>query len=156
MHLTNPNGNTLDTQTEANAFPAFTTNRQDDNSNERRNSKDDQDIINQMLANRRIMTDVSPDAELERQRRMYSMLRYSSHYKKLQVKKANSLWTASEIESQASMFGKRESDLNNALDQLGEIDRLGLQGLDCDSGMPQMSCKKPQSRRVSFSQGPHE
>jgi hypothetical protein len=42
-------------------------------------------IIQQLLKNRPSMTDVDEEHELERQRRMYNMLRHSSHYKRLQV-----------------------------------------------------------------------
>ena len=43
------------------------------------------EIIQEMLKNRPIMTDVNLEFENERQKRMYNMLRHSSHYKRLQV-----------------------------------------------------------------------
>ncbi len=49
-------------------------------------------IIQKLLANRQCMTDVSEAEELERQKRMYVMLRHSRKYKKLQVEQANDLW----------------------------------------------------------------
>jgi hypothetical protein len=42
-------------------------------------------IINQLLQHRPSMNDVEQEFEEERQRRMYNMLRHSSHYKKIQV-----------------------------------------------------------------------
>lgn len=42
-------------------------------------------IIRELLKNRPTMTDVNLEYENERQKRMYNMLRHSSHYKKLQV-----------------------------------------------------------------------
>lgn len=42
-------------------------------------------IINQLLQRRPSMNDVGQEFEEERQRRMYNMLRHSSHYKKIQV-----------------------------------------------------------------------
>jgi hypothetical protein len=42
-------------------------------------------IIQELLKNRPIMTDVNLEYENERQNRMYNMLRHSSHYKRLQV-----------------------------------------------------------------------
>ncbi|KAJ3230439.1 hypothetical protein HDU81_004503 [Chytriomyces hyalinus] len=53
-------------------------------------------IINQMLQDRPAMDDVPPDAEEERRRRMFVMLRWSNRYKKLQVEDANAKWVQSE------------------------------------------------------------
>ncbi|KAJ3087513.1 hypothetical protein HK102_010901 [Quaeritorhiza haematococci] len=52
----------------------------------------DDPILQQLLAKRQKMMDVSASDELERQRRMYNMLRHSHHYKKLQVRDANARW----------------------------------------------------------------
>ncbi|KAJ3087172.1 hypothetical protein HK102_011668, partial [Quaeritorhiza haematococci] len=52
----------------------------------------DDPTLQQLLAKRQQMTDVSANDELERQRRMYNMLRHSHHYKKLQVRDANARW----------------------------------------------------------------
>ncbi|KAI8828142.1 hypothetical protein BJ741DRAFT_627197 [Chytriomyces cf. hyalinus JEL632] len=49
-------------------------------------------IISQMLQHRPVMDDVPPDAEEERRRRMFVMLRWSNRYKKLQVEDANAKW----------------------------------------------------------------
>ncbi|KAJ3403182.1 hypothetical protein HDU80_004414 [Chytriomyces hyalinus] len=49
-------------------------------------------IISQMLQHRPAMDDVPPDAEEERRRRMFVMLRWSNRYKKLQVEDANAKW----------------------------------------------------------------
>ena len=51
-------------------------------------------IIFQLLEKRSKMTDVDEEAEAERQRRMYIMLRHSRRYKKLQVANANNRWDA--------------------------------------------------------------
>ncbi|RKO98691.1 hypothetical protein CXG81DRAFT_21118 [Caulochytrium protostelioides] len=62
-------------------------------------------IIAQLLINRQHQSDVSAADEEERQRRMYNMLRYSHHYKRLQVQHANSIW---------------DTDLTQALDETCE------------------------------------
>ncbi|KAJ3005430.1 UNVERIFIED_CONTAM: hypothetical protein HDU68_004620 [Siphonaria sp. JEL0065] len=49
-------------------------------------------IIAKMLQDRNKMTDVDETAELERQKRMFVMLRWSEKYKKIQVHEANSKW----------------------------------------------------------------
>ncbi|KAI9333753.1 hypothetical protein DFJ73DRAFT_895548 [Zopfochytrium polystomum] len=49
-------------------------------------------IIAQILSARGPIDDISPSDELERQRRMYVMLRWSPRYKKLQVQGANATW----------------------------------------------------------------
>ena len=49
-------------------------------------------IIDELLSQREIMTDVSEKYEIERQRRMYTMLRYSRRYRRLQVAQANDKW----------------------------------------------------------------
>ncbi|KAJ3099783.1 hypothetical protein HDU97_002761 [Phlyctochytrium planicorne] len=51
-------------------------------------------IINQLFQNRSTMSDVDEEAEKERRNRMYIMLRYSHHYKRLQVESANTRWAA--------------------------------------------------------------
>jgi hypothetical protein len=48
-------------------------------------------IITELFKNRQSMTDVSAEHELERRKRMYNMVRHSSHYKGLQVKRANDM-----------------------------------------------------------------
>ncbi|KAI8903060.1 hypothetical protein EDD86DRAFT_273335 [Gorgonomyces haynaldii] len=55
------------------------------------------EIIQKLLESRQKMTDVDAEAEQERQRRMYQMLRYSNHYKKLQVERANLQWDAKQV-----------------------------------------------------------
>jgi hypothetical protein len=54
---------------------------------------DTDEIIQEMLKSRLEQTDVDKQHEQERQRRMYSMLRNSSHFKKLQVAHANQHWS---------------------------------------------------------------
>lgn len=51
-------------------------------------------IIKTLLSTRKQITDISPEDELERQHRMYNMLRWSNKYKKLQVSQANSNWVS--------------------------------------------------------------
>ena len=49
-------------------------------------------IIQSILAKRIPMTDVSIEAEKERQTRMYNMIRHSRQYKRMQVASANDKW----------------------------------------------------------------
>lgn len=49
-------------------------------------------IIQRLLSKRSVMSDVSVEDEQERQKRMYNMLRYSQHYRKIQVESANDKW----------------------------------------------------------------
>ncbi|KAI8616378.1 hypothetical protein BC830DRAFT_205543 [Chytriomyces sp. MP71] len=51
-------------------------------------------IIDFMLHRRPEMHDVPADADEERRRRMFVMLRWSSQYKRLQVEQANAKWQA--------------------------------------------------------------
>ncbi|KAJ3087173.1 hypothetical protein HK102_011669 [Quaeritorhiza haematococci] len=51
------------------------------------------------------MMDVSEDAEMERQRRMYNMLRHSHHYKKLQVEDANARWGSAMADLDLALAG---------------------------------------------------
>ncbi|KAH6575294.1 hypothetical protein BASA50_003497 [Batrachochytrium salamandrivorans] len=50
-----------------------------------------EDIIARMLAGRYV-TDVTPEADLERQKRMFGMLRYSNRFRRLQMEDANRHW----------------------------------------------------------------
>ncbi|KND02046.1 uncharacterized protein SPPG_02550 [Spizellomyces punctatus DAOM BR117] len=77
-------------------------------------------IISQLLSHREQMTDVSDADEQERQRRMYTMLRHSRKYKKIQVELANGRWESSNQESaQVSIEG---NEITAALLQLGDLE----------------------------------
>ncbi|KAI8926855.1 hypothetical protein BC831DRAFT_454723 [Entophlyctis helioformis] len=53
---------------------------------------DDDQVLQRMFSSRCAMTDVPPEAEAERRRRLSFMMRQSRHYKLLQVERANSVW----------------------------------------------------------------
>ncbi|TPX56288.1 hypothetical protein SpCBS45565_g08438 [Spizellomyces sp. 'palustris'] len=77
-------------------------------------------IISQLLSHREQMTDVSHADEQERQRRMYTMLRHSRKYKKIQVELANGRWENSNQESaQVPIEG---NEITAALLQLGDLE----------------------------------
>ncbi|KAJ3087174.1 hypothetical protein HK102_011670 [Quaeritorhiza haematococci] len=62
-------------------------------------------ILQKLLSKRQKMMDVSEDAEMERQRRMYNMLRHSHHYKKLQVEDANARWGSAMADLELALAG---------------------------------------------------
>ncbi|KAJ3319503.1 hypothetical protein HDU76_000522 [Blyttiomyces sp. JEL0837] len=75
-------------------------------------SANDDPIIAKMLSQRTAMTDVPEDAEAERRKRMYIMLRWSHHYKKMQVQNANEKWSnpATDCESGNTSLADFDSD----------------------------------------------
>ncbi|KAJ3324537.1 hypothetical protein HDU76_013384 [Blyttiomyces sp. JEL0837] len=82
---------------------------------------DNDPIIAKMLEQRGQMTDVSEQDEAERRKRMYIMLRWSNHYKKLQVEKANENWKAEDTSSGSvipSVNHTLHADLVNGLENL--------------------------------------
>ncbi|KAJ3268443.1 hypothetical protein HDV01_002745 [Terramyces sp. JEL0728] len=101
-------------------------------------------IIQQLLKNRPAMNDVEEEFEKERQRRMYNMLRHSSHYKRIQVQLANSAWSE---ETSLSPSSKSTGLLNtNELEEaLDTVEPLPV--VDRKQNIPK------RERRVSFSEG---
>ncbi|KAJ3253528.1 hypothetical protein HK103_000497 [Boothiomyces macroporosus] len=101
-------------------------------------------IIQQLLKNRPAMNDVEEEFEKERQRRMYNMLRHSSHYKRIQVQLANSAWSeeTSIFPSSKSTGLLNTNDLEEALDTVEP-----LPAVDKKQNIPK------RDRRVSFSEG---
>ncbi|KAJ3331891.1 hypothetical protein HDU76_001923 [Blyttiomyces sp. JEL0837] len=79
-------------------------------------------IIAKMLEQRGPMTDVSEKDEAERRKRMYIMLRWSNHYKKLQVEKANEHWKAEtgaeEQSGYPNMDHTKHAEIVNGLESL--------------------------------------
>ncbi|KAJ3285784.1 anaphase-promoting complex subunit Hcn1 [Rhizoclosmatium sp. JEL0117] len=69
---------------------------------EKRTPASDDPIIAKLLSNRCAMTDVDAISEQERQKRMFIMLRWSGHYRALQVQEANSKYASDQTQTSST------------------------------------------------------
>ncbi len=112
-------------------------------------------LIALMLSNRQIPTDLSPENELETRNRLYTMLRHSKTYKRLQVARANEKWMSGNDLTAPISNECQSPSSGNLLRELECLDVAYDSGVDVGSSMTSrqssVSAQKKRDRRVSFS-----